>query len=73
LIVAFNFDKLKNSLVCPKCHAELVQDSNALVCTNPNERLAFPILENIPRLLVVEAQELSADDWNAAMHRAGRS
>lgn len=71
--MAFNFDTLKNSLVCPKCHAPLVQDGDALVCTNPAERLKYPILENIPRLLVEEAQELSPDEWSSVMQRAGRS
>jgi uncharacterized protein YbaR (Trm112 family) len=71
--VAFIFEKLKNSLVCPKCHSALVQDGDALVCTNPGERLKYPILENIPRLLVDEAQELSAEEWSAVMHRTGRS
>jgi uncharacterized protein YbaR (Trm112 family) len=71
--VAFNFDKLKNSLVCPKCHAELVQDGKTLVCTNPDDRLKYLILLNIPRLLVDEARELSLDEWSAIMQRAGRS
>jgi uncharacterized protein YbaR (Trm112 family) len=69
----FNFEKSSSYLVCPKCHADLVLDGNSLVCTNPDVRLQYPILEDIPRLLVEEATELTPDAWKSAMQRAGRS
>lgn len=68
----FNFEKSRSYLVCPKCHRELVMDGDALVCTSADERLQYPILENIPRLLVDEAEELTPAAWQAAMLRAGR-
>ena len=71
--MAFNFEKSRSYLVCPKCHADLVMDGDSLVCTNPDVRLRYPILEDIPRLLVEESEELSPDAWRAAMQRAGRS
>lgn len=48
-------------------------DGESLVCTNPEVRLRYPILEDIPRLLVEEAEELSMEAWTAAMQRLGRS
>ena len=69
----FNFEKSRSYLVCPKCHSDLVMDGNALVCTSADERLKYPILEDIPRLLVDEAEELSPEAWQAAMQRAGRN
>ena len=71
--MAFDFEKSRSYLVCPKCHADLVLDGDSLVCTNPDVRLRYPILEDIPRLLVDEAEELSPEAWKAVMLRAGRS
>jgi uncharacterized protein YbaR (Trm112 family) len=71
--MTFNFEKSKSYLVCPKSHSELVADGQSLVCTDPDVRLRYPILEDIPRLLVDEAEELTPDAWNAVMQRAGRS
>lgn len=71
--MTFNFEKSRSYLVCPKCHSDLVLDGDSLVCTNPDVRLKYPILEEIPRLLVDEAEVLSPDAWKAVMERAGRS
>lgn len=71
--MAFNFEKSHSYLVCPKCHADLVLDGDSLVCTNPDVRLRYPILEDIPRLLADEAEELAPDEWKVVMQRTGRS
>jgi len=71
--MAFNFEKSRSYLVCPRCHADLVLDGSSLICTDPNVRLQYPIVEDIPRLLVEEATELTPDVWKAAMKRAGRA
>ena len=68
----FNFEKSRSCLVCPKCHSDLVMDGDSLVCTHPDVRLRYPILEDIPRLLADEAEELTLEAWQAAMQRAGR-
>lgn len=70
--MVFNFEKSSSYLVCPKCHSDLVKDGDSLVSTNPDVRLKYPILDDIPRLLVEEATELSPDEWKSAMQRAGR-
>ena len=69
----FDFEKSQRYLVCPKCHSGLVHDGEALICTNPSVRLSYPILNDIPRLLVDEAQELTMDEWQSAMTRAGHA
>lgn len=71
--MTFNFEKSRSYLVCPKCHSDLVLDGESLVCTNPQVRLRYPILEDIPRLLLEEAEVLTPEAWSAAMQRAGRS
>ncbi len=70
--MTFNFEKSKSYLVCPQCHSDLVPDGESLVCTNPDGRQRYPILEDIPRLLVDEAKELTRDEWATIMQRHGR-
>ena len=54
--------KLLEILVCPVCKGKLVyrKDAGELVCKV--DRLAFPIREGIPVMLVEEARELPADE-----------
>ena len=50
--------KLFEILACPLCKGELVYDrkANELICRL--DRLAFPITDGIPVMLVSEAREL---------------
>ena len=54
--------KLLDILVCPICKGELVYDKKAeeLICRL--DRLAFPIRDDIPVMLVDEARELATDE-----------
>lgn len=69
----FDYNKVKNILVCPQTKAQLVHDDTALVSTDPAARLRYPILDEIPRLLVEEASELSSEDWADVMKRHNRN
>jgi uncharacterized protein YbaR (Trm112 family) len=53
--------KLLDILVCPLCKGPLVHDTTAgeLICRV--DRLAFPIVDDIPVMLVDEARPLPAD------------
>ena len=44
-------------LRCPKCKSkvELKEDQSALKCVNPECSLAYPIVDDIPVMLVEEA------------------
>jgi uncharacterized protein YbaR (Trm112 family) len=66
----FDFQKVRDILACPKCKSALVLTDKALVCVNPDERLSFPILDGIPRLLVDEAKELTTEEWSRVMQSA---
>lgn len=70
--MSFNFEKLKSFLICPKSRCDLVHDANALISTSPDHRLSYPIVDDIPRLLVDESSELAADVWSEIMKRHGR-
>ena len=53
--------KLLDILVCPLCKGPLVFDAKAgeLLCRV--DRLAFPIVDDIPVMLIDEARQLPAD------------
>ena len=54
--------KLLDILVCPVCKGELVFDkkNQELICKL--DRLAYPIRDDIPVMLVEEARELDATE-----------
>jgi uncharacterized protein YbaR (Trm112 family) len=54
--------KLLDILACPICKGSLIyrKDEKELVCKL--DRLAFPIRDDIPVMLVDEARELPADE-----------
>jgi len=56
--------RLLEILVCPLCKNTLHLDSNKneLICKA--DRLAYPIRNDIPVMLVDEARSLSADECN---------
>jgi uncharacterized protein YbaR (Trm112 family) len=56
--------RLLEILVCPLCKSTLHLDSdkNELICKV--DRLAYPIRNDIPVMLVDEARSLSADECN---------
>ncbi|MFT5898799.1 MAG: hypothetical protein ACI97K_001447 [Glaciecola sp.] len=60
------FDKqLLDILACPMCKGKLLYtvEQNELICRF--DRLAYPIKDNIPALLDVEARELTLDELEA--------
>ena len=54
--------KLLEILVCPVCKDKLVyrKEAGELICKV--DRLAFPVRDDIPVMLVEEARELPADE-----------
>lgn len=71
--MSFDYQKVSDLLVCPDTRADLVKEQTALVSTDPQSRLSYPILDDIPRLLTDEATQLSTEDWAAVMQRHNRS
>lgn len=70
--MTFDYEKVRHILVCPQTKAELVFDQTALVTTDPETRLRYPILDEIPRLLEEEAKQLSPTEWAEVMKRHKR-
>ncbi len=54
--------KLLSILVCPECQAPLVYDkeNKRLICKA--DKLAYPIIDDVPRMLVEEAQRLTLEE-----------
>ena len=54
--------KLLSILVCPLCKGELryEKDAQELICVA--DKLAFPVRDGVPVMLVDEARELSSEE-----------
>ena len=63
--------ELLEILVCPKTKKPLVLDGERLVSTDPETRLSYRIENDIPILLIEEAEPLSEEEWRAVMAKHG--
>jgi uncharacterized protein YbaR (Trm112 family) len=70
--MTFDFPSLENILICPETRTALVQDGQRLVSVDPNRRLSYPIVDEIPMMLIDEATELPEEEWRQAMQNNGR-
>ncbi|WGI22213.1 Trm112 family protein [Amylibacter sp. IMCC11727] len=50
--------KMLEALICPETHCTLTLDSDAQELISPQAKLAFPIRNGIPILLIDEARKL---------------
>lgn len=55
--------KLLDILVCPLCKGPLIYQGQELICKA--DRLAYPVREDIPVMLDVEARKLSLEEYDA--------
>lgn len=70
--MSFDSKLLDRILVCTKCRSPLVRDGDALLCVTADCRLRFPILHEIPNMLLEDSVPIPVDQWAPAMQRAGR-
>ena len=70
--MSFDYDKVKDILVCPVTRDTLVHEDQALVSVNSEKRLSYPVVDEIPRLLEEESEQLSPEVWGEIMKRHGR-
>jgi len=65
--------KLLDILVCPLCKGDLIyrKDEQELICKA--DRLAYPVRDEIPVMLEVEARKLSLEEYDALAkkHKSG--
>ncbi len=67
--------RLLELLRCPQCRSEVLYDaqSPSFVCANGDCRLRFPIRDEIPVMLVGDAEQLDQSAWEEVIGRAERS
>ncbi len=70
--MTFDFDSIKDWVVCPKSKAQLILHGDALLSCDPETRLSYPIRDDIPILLVDDATAVDQEEWTNAMQAAGR-
>lgn len=68
----FNFAAVENYIRCPASGAELVLAEDALVSTDPEQRLRYAIVNGIPNLIVDDAETMPLADWQTVMQQSGR-
>ncbi len=56
-------------ICCPLTKADLVLENDALVSTDEKTRLRYKIVDDIPVLLVEEAEEVPLEEWRKIMKK----
>lgn len=59
--------QLLSIMVCPVSHAPLREVDGWLVSTDPETRRRYQIRDGIPVMLIDESEEMSREDWTAAL------
>lgn len=53
---------LLSILVCPECQSPLVYDKQNKILVCKADKLAFPIIDGVPRMLLEEAKKLTLEE-----------
>lgn len=64
--------ELLDVLCCPETKADLVLDGNFLVSTDKSTRKRYRIEDDIPIMLLDEAEQLDEKTWQEIMQRYGK-
>jgi hypothetical protein len=60
--------ELLKILVCPACKSPVKEVKQTLICTNTECRRSYAVRDNIPVMLVDEAEVLNEADHKNAVH-----
>ncbi|PIQ08316.1 MAG: hypothetical protein COW71_12440 [Ignavibacteriales bacterium CG18_big_fil_WC_8_21_14_2_50_31_20] len=64
--------ELLDILCCPQTKADLVLDENFLVSVDKVTRKRYRIEDDIPIMLIEEAETLSIEEWQEIMKKHGK-
>ena len=64
--------ELLDILCCPQTKADLVLDENFLVSVDKVTRKRYRIEDDIPIMLIDEAETLSLEEWREIMEKHGK-
>lgn len=62
-------EKLMEILACPLSKAPVVQEGEWIISTDQETRRRYPIRDDIPVMLVDEAEEMEEAEWKEVMTR----
>ncbi len=65
--------ELLDILVCPMSKAPLVLDGDTLVSTDKKTRRRYKIEDDIPNMLIEDAEELDMETWTEIMKKHGKA
>jgi len=54
--------KLLGMLICPTCNSPLVYDKQQAILICKADKLAYPIIDDVPRMLIDEASPLTLEE-----------
>ncbi len=64
---------LLDILCCPATKADLVLEENSLISTDKETRYSYKIEDDIPIMLIDEAEQLELEIWTEIMKKHGKS
>ncbi len=64
---------LLNILCCPATKADLVLEENSLISIDKETRYSYKIEDDIPIMLIDEAEQLELEIWTEIMKKHGKS
>jgi len=64
-------DDFLKILACPETKAPIVQDGDWLVSTDRKTRRRYPVIDDIPVMLIEESEVMAEDEWREVMKRHG--
>ncbi len=59
-------DEIGIELICPDCRQPLARIDQFYICRDGECRRAYPIVDQIPKLLVEDAEVLTPEDWRVS-------
>ncbi|WP_166819647.1 hypothetical protein [Thalassoroseus pseudoceratinae] len=68
----FNFAAVQELIQCPASGAALLTTGDALISTDPEQRLRYAIVNGIPNLIVEDAESMPLADWQDFMRQSHR-
>jgi uncharacterized protein YbaR (Trm112 family) len=63
-------DQLGIDLVCPDCRRPLARVDNYYICSDGECRRAYPIVDDIPKLIVDDSTPLQPEEWHERLAAA---
>ena len=59
-------------LACPETKAPVVLEGNWIVSTDPETRRRYPVKDDIPIMLIEEAETMGEEEWRTVMKKHGK-